>query len=136
MISDNPVQDYDSVHYAQLSVGKYLKDDLQLNITKLHKFTDGWAVQYKSRDCIGDLLSLLADFGFTIQFKETSSKHPMRKANKMLLHPMRDKEASLAVVCGTASIINAKDLCDHLTSYFSKPTQVITFFALQISPPE
>ena len=36
MISDDPVQDYDSVHHAQLLVGKYLTDDLKLNVTKLH----------------------------------------------------------------------------------------------------
>ena len=56
MISDDPAQDYDSVHQAQLLVGKYLPDDLKLNVTKLREFTDACAAQYKSRHCIGDVI--------------------------------------------------------------------------------
>ena len=121
VISDDPVQDYDSVHHAQLLVGKYLTDDLQLNITKLHEFTDGCAAQYKSRHCIGDLSCSLADFGFTIQRNFFETSHAKGEQDAAGSHVKQ--QASLAVVRGTASITNAKDLCDHLTNHFSKPAQ-------------
>ena len=121
VISDDPVQDYDSVHHAQLLVGKYLTDDLKLNVTKLHEFTDGCAAQYKSRHCIGDLSCSLADFGFTIQRNFFETSHAKGKQDAAGSHVKQ--QASLAVVRGTATITNAKDLCDHLTSHFSKPAQ-------------
>ena len=121
VISDDPVQDYDSVHHAQLLVGKYLTDDLKLNVTKLHEFTDGCAAQYKSRHCIGDLSCSLADFGFTIQRNFFETSHAKGEQDAAGSHVKQ--QASLAVVRGTATITNAKDLCDHLTSHFSKPAQ-------------
>lgn len=121
VISDDPVQDYDSVHHAQLLVGKYLTDDLKLNVTKLHEFTDGCAAQYKSRHCIGDLSCSLADFGFTIQRNFFETSHVKGEQDAAGSHVKQ--QASLAVVRGTATITNAKDLCDHLTSHFSKPAQ-------------
>lgn len=67
VISDNPVQDFDSVHHAQRLIAKYLSQDLKLAVKKMHEFTDGCAAQYKSRHCIGDLSCCVADFGFPIQ---------------------------------------------------------------------
>ena len=74
VISDDPAQDHDSMHHAQMLFGKYLKDDLKHHITKLREFTDDCAVQYKSRHFIGDLSCSLANLGFTIRrnFFETS----------------------------------------------------------------
>ena len=116
MISNDARQDHDSVHHGQLLIiiGKYLKDDLKIHLTKLHKFTDGCAAQYKSRHCIGDLSCSLADLGFTIQAKgeqDAAGSHVKQ-------------QASLAVVHGTASITNAIELCYHLASHFSKPAQL------------
>ena len=119
VISDDPVQDNDSVHHAQLLVCRYLKDDLKLNITKLHEFTDGCAAQYKSRHCIGDLPCSLADFGFTIQRNYFETSHAKGEQDAAGSHVKQ--KASLAVVLGTARITNAKDLCDHLESHFSNP---------------
>lgn len=133
VISDDPVQDYDSVHHAQLLVGKYLTDDLKLNVTKLHEFTDGCAAQYKSRHCIGDLSCSLADFGFTIQRNFFETSHAKGEQDAAGSHVKQ--QASLAVVRGTATITNAKDLCDHLTSHFSKPAVIISC-SLQISQPK
>ena len=62
----------------------------------MHEFTDGCAAQYKSRHCIGDLSCCRLSC-------ETTSLAP--------------------VIHGTADITNAKQLCDHLTGNFSKPTQ-------------
>ena len=120
VISDDPVQDYDFVHHAQLLVGKYLTD-MQLNITKLHEFTDTCAAQYKSRHCIGDLSRSLANFGITIQRNVFETSHAKGKQAAAGSHVTQ--QTSLAVVRGTASVTNAKDLCDHLTSNFSKAAQ-------------
>ena len=121
VISDDPGPDYDSVHHAQMLIGKYLKDGLKLQITKLHEFTDGCAAQYKSRHCIGDLSCSLADLGFTIQRKFFETSHEKGEQDAGGSHIKQ--QASLAVVRGTASITNAKELCDHLASHFSKPAQ-------------
>lgn len=121
VIGDDPVQVYDFVHHAQLLEGKYLTDDLQLNITKLHEFTDGCAAQYKSRYCIGDLSCSIADFGFTIQRNFFETSHAKGEQNAAGSHVKQ--QASLAVVRGTATITNGKDLCDHPTNHFSKPAQ-------------
>lgn len=120
VISDDPVQDYDSVHHTQLLMGKYLTDDLQLHITKLHEFTADCAAQYKSRHCNGDLSCSQADFGFTIRrnFFDTSHAKGEQDAGSHV-----KQQASLAVVRGTASITNAKDLFYHQTSNFSKAAQ-------------
>jgi len=67
VISDDPVQDYDSVHKMQELIVNYLTNDLHYNTQMMHEFTDGCAAQYKSWHCIGDLSCSLADFGFTIQ---------------------------------------------------------------------
>ena len=108
------------MHHIQLLVGKYLEDDLQLNITTLHEFTDDCVAQYKSRHCIGDLSSSLADFGFTIQRNFFETSHAKDEQDTTGSHVKQ--QASLAVVHGTASI-NAKDLSDHLTSQLSKPSE-------------
>ena len=96
VISDNPVQDYDSVHHAPLLVGRYLTDDLQLNLTRLYEFTDGHAAQYKSRHYIGDLSRSHADFGFTIFFETSDGKGKKEAAGSHI-----KQQASLAVVHGT-----------------------------------
>lgn len=96
MISDDPVQDYDSVHHAQLLVRKYLKDDLQLKLTRLYEFTDGRAAQYKLRHYIGDLSCSQADFGFTIFFETSDAKGKKEAAGSHV-----KQQASLAVVHGT-----------------------------------
>ena len=117
MIGDDPGQDYDSVHHAQMLIGKYPKDDLKIHVTKLHEFTDGCAAQYKSRHCIGDLSCSLADLGFTIQRNFFETSHAKGEQDAAGSHVKQ--QASLAVVRETASITNAKELCDHLTSHFS-----------------
>jgi len=121
VISDDPGQDYDSVHHAQMLIGKYLKGDLKIHVTKLHEFTDGCATQYKSRHCIGDLSCSLADLGFTIQRNFLETSHAKGEQDAAGSHVKQ--QASLAVVRGTASITNAKELCDHLASHFSKPAK-------------
>ena len=62
VISDDPVQDYDSVHKMCELIVNYLTNDLHYNTKMIHEFTDGCAAQYEYRHCIGDLSCSLADF--------------------------------------------------------------------------
>ena len=61
IISDDLVQDYNSVHHCQMLIANYLKDDVKTKVEKMHEFTDGCAAQYKSKHCAGDLSCSLAD---------------------------------------------------------------------------
>ena len=63
VISDDPIQDHDSVHKVQELIHGYLQNDLGYQVEKLHEFTDGCAAQYKSRHCVSDLSCSLMDFG-------------------------------------------------------------------------
>ena len=48
------MQDHDSVHTCQALITKYLLD-ISCKVDQMHEFTDGCAVQYNSRHCVGDL---------------------------------------------------------------------------------
>ena len=120
MINDEPVQDFDSAHYAQWLIAKCLTQDLKVTIKKMHKFTDRCAAQYKSRHCIGDLYYCVADFGFPIQRNYFETSHAKGEQDAAGSHV---KKATLAVIRGRANITNAKQLCDYLTAKFSKPPQ-------------
>lgn len=66
VISDDVIQDNNSVHKVQELLNTYITKDLGQQITVLHEFTDGCSVQYKSRHCLGDLSCCEADFGYKI----------------------------------------------------------------------
>ena len=51
VISDDPIQDQDSVHKVQEVIHNYLINDVHY-VIKMHEFTDSCAAQYKSRHCI------------------------------------------------------------------------------------
>ena len=119
VISDNRVQDFDSVHHAQRLIAKYLSQDLKVAVKKMHKFTDGCAAQYKSRHCIGDLSCCVADFGFPIQRNYFEISHVKGEQDAAGSHVKQ--QATFAVIRGRADKTNAKQLCDHLTANFSKP---------------
>lgn len=121
VISDDPVQDFDSVHHAQSLIAKYLTEDLKVKVEKMHEFTHGCAAQYKSRHCIGDLSCCVADFGFPIQRNYFETSHAKGEQDAAGFHVKQ--QASLAVIRGRADITNAKQLCDHLTANFSLPAQ-------------
>lgn len=82
VISDDLVQDFDSVHHAQSLIAKYLTEDVNVTVEKMHKFTDGCVAQYKSRHCIGDFSCFVADFAF--QFNAITLKHHMQKVRTTL----------------------------------------------------
>jgi len=103
VISDDPVQDFDSVHHAQSLIAKYLTEDLKVTVNKLHEFTDGCAAQYKSRHCIGDLSCSVADFGFPIQRNYFETLHAKGEQDAAGSHVKQ--QASLAVIGGRANII-------------------------------
>ena len=85
VISDDPIQDHDSVHKVQELIHCYLVNDVGCNGIKMHGFT-GCAAQYKSRHCIGDLSCSLADLDITLC--AISSKPPTLKESRMLLAHM------------------------------------------------
>lgn len=51
IISDDLIQDHNSVHKVQLLIHGYLQNDLGYQVEKLHEFNDGCAGQFKSRHC-------------------------------------------------------------------------------------
>lgn len=61
------IQDHDSVHKAEELIHDFLISDVGYDIEFMHEFTDGYAAQYKLRNCTGDLSSSLANFGYPIQ---------------------------------------------------------------------
>ena len=65
VISDDPIQDHDSVHKVQELIHGYFQNDLGYQVEKVHEFTDGCAAQYKSRHCVGDLSCSLMDLATT-----------------------------------------------------------------------
>ena len=121
VISDDPVQDFDSVHHAQSLIAKYLTEDLKVKVEKMHEFTDGCAAQYNSRHCIVELSCCVADFGFPIRRNYFETSHTKGEQDAAGSHVKQ--QASLAVIRGRADITNAKQLCDHLTANFSLPAQ-------------
>ncbi|KAJ8400888.1 hypothetical protein AAFF_G00392420 [Aldrovandia affinis] len=82
VISDDHGLDHDSVRYVQKLIHGCLKDDLGYNVVKLQEFSDGCAVQYKSRHRLGDQSCSLADFGFHTHSTLTLKPH-MLKVNRM-----------------------------------------------------
>ena len=88
VISDDPVQNQDSVHKCQELISKYLQEDLGYKVERMHEFTDGCAVQPNTSPgtvlvtCLVPLLTL------AIQYSETFLKPHTLKGNKMRLDPM------------------------------------------------
>lgn len=65
-LSDDNSQDYHFVHYTQHLILNYLKNEVKVNVNKVHEFTDGFAGQYKFKHTFGDLSCCLSDFGCNI----------------------------------------------------------------------
>ncbi|KAK3753750.1 hypothetical protein QZH41_005245 [Actinostola sp. cb2023] len=128
-LSDDNTQDYHFVHHTQGLILNYLRNDLHLNVEKVHEFTDGCAGQYKSKHTFGDLSCCLADFGCQIDrhFFETShAKGEQDAAGANIKH-----RATLAVLRRETSINSAKDLHDYLSQHFVSPTSQSTSTTLK-----
>ena len=119
VISDDPVQDYDSVHKAQELIHAYLKNDVGYPTQQVHEFTDGCAAQYKSRHCVGDLSCSLSDFGFTMQRNYFETSHAKGEQDAAGSHIKQ--KVSQAVLRQTATITNAKSMYEFLSQNFSLP---------------
>ena len=107
VISEDPVQDHDSVHTCQALIAKYLLD-ISCKVDRMHEFTDGCAAQYKSRHCVGDLSCSLADFGFIIQRNYFETWHAKGEQDAAGSHVKQ--KVSQAVRTRSATINSAK-LC-------------------------
>ena len=105
VISDDSIQDQDSVHKVQELIYNYLINDVHYNVIKMHEFTDGCAAQYKSRHCIGDLSCSLADFGFHIQRNYFETSHAKGEQDAAGSHVKQ--KVSQAVLHRTATINSA-----------------------------
>ena len=119
VISDDPIQDQDSVHKVQELIHNYLINDVHYNVIKMHEFTDGCAAQYKSRHCIGDLSCSLADFGFHIQRNYFETSHAKGEQDAAGSHVKQ--KVSQAVLRRTATINSAKSMHQYLVQNFSQP---------------
>ena len=118
VISEDPVQDHDSVHTCQALIAKYLLD-ISCEVDRMHEFTDGCAAQYKSRHCVGDLSCSLADFGFIIQRNYFETSHAKVEQDAAGSHVKR--KVSQAVLTRSATINSAKAMHKFLTAKFTQP---------------
>ena len=120
VLSDDNTQDYHFVHHSQKLIFDYITKELNLQIKKVHEFTDGCAGQYKSRHTFGDLSCSLADFGFQVDrhFFETSHAKGEQDAAGANIK----QRATLAVLRRETSITSAKDLYEYLSRTFRNPT--------------
>ena len=108
------------MHHVQSQILTYLREQYHLTVDKIHEFTDGCAVQYKSKHTFGDLSCCLADFGVQIDrhFFETSHAKGEQDAAGANIK----QRATLAVLQRKATIACAKDLHDYLSEHFQQPT--------------
>lgn len=94
---------------VQKLVSDYLKE-INYHVNCMHEFTDGCSVQYKSRNCMGDV-SLSSDLGYgkiIRNYFETSHAKGQQDAAGGCIKHMAD----MAVIRGTSVIQNAQDLFD------------------------
>ena len=120
VLSDDNTQDYHFVHHSQKLIFDYITKELNLQIKKVHEFTDGCAGQYKSRHTFGDLSCSLADFGFQVDrhfFKTSHAKGEQDAAGANI-----KQRATLAVLRRETSITSAKDLYEYLSRTLRNPT--------------
>ena len=106
------MQDHDSVHTCQALITKYLLD-ISCKVDQMHEFTDGCAVQYNSRHCVGDLSCSLADFGFIIQRNYFETSHAKGEQDAAGSHVKQ--KVSQAVLTRSATINNAQVKGYHCT---------------------
>ena len=120
VISDDVIQDNNSVHKVQELLNTYLTKDLGQQITVLHEFTDGCAAQYKSRHCLGDLSCSVADFGYKIQRNFFETSHAKGEQDAAGSHVKQ--KVSQAVLRQSAAIKSAKDMHTYLSNSFTLPS--------------
>lgn len=124
VISDDDIQDFHSVHKAQELVKSYLEDQVKMQVSLMHEFTDGCAAQYKSRHCIGDLSCCFVDYGYQIRRNYFETSHA--KGEQDAAGSNVKQKVTQAVLRKTAVIRNAKDMVDYLNDNFTSPS-VSTF---------
>ena len=92
---------------------------LKAKVDQMHEFTDGCAVQYNSRHCVGDLSCSLADFGFIIQRNYLKTSHAKGEQDAAGSHVKQ--KVSQAVLARLATINSAKAMHKFLTDTFTQP---------------
>ena len=120
VISDDVIQDNNSVHKVQDLLNRYITKDLGQQITVLHEFTDGCSAQYKSRHCLGDLSCCVADFGYKVQHNFFESSHAKGEQDAAGSHIKQ--KVSQAVLRRTAAIKSAMDMHTYLSQSFTLPS--------------
>lgn len=119
-ISDDVTQDHDSVLHIQKLTAAYLKDEVGIQIKKMHEFTDGCSGQYKSRHCFGDLSCSLQHLGYVVQRNFFATSHAKGEQDAAGSHVKQ--KATSEVLRRNATIKNAEDLCAFLKANFSEPS--------------
>ena len=118
-ISDDVTQDHDSVLHISKLISAYLKDEVEVQITKMHEFTDGCSGQYKSRHCFGDLSCSLQHLGYVVQRNFFATSHAKGEQDAAGSHVKQ--KATSEVLRRNTTITNAEDLCSYLKANFSEP---------------
>ena len=118
VISDDPLQDHDSVHRCQEMICSCLQEN-GIALVKMHEFTDGCAAQYKLRHCIGDVSCSPADFGCQFQRNFFETSHAKGEQDAAGSHIKQ--KVSQAMLNRTAQIKSAESMHKFLTEKFSQP---------------
>ena len=63
VISNDEKHDHHFTHYVQNQIAEYLRS-ISCDVDIMHEFCDGYASQYKSRHCLGDLSNSFREFGY------------------------------------------------------------------------
>ena len=119
VISEDAIQDHDSVHNVQQIINNYLRNEVSYPTAMIHEFTDGCSAQYKSRHCAGDLSCCLADFGYLIQRNYFETSHA--KGEQDAAGANIKQKVTQAVIRRTATIRNAKEMHEYLSQSFTTP---------------
>ena len=119
VISDDPIQDHDSVHKVQELIHGYFQNDLGYQVEKLHEFTDGCAALYKSRHCVGDLSCSLMDFGYHTQRSYFETSHAKGEQDAAGSH--MKQRVSQAVLQRKARITHAESMYKYPVENFTLP---------------
>ena len=80
-INDDVTQDHDSVLHIKKLTAAYLKDEVGIQIKKMHEFTDTVSVIYHAPSNTWVML-----------YRETSSQHHMQRVSKTLQDPTSSRK--------------------------------------------
>lgn len=119
-ISDDNVHDYHAVNSYMELVARHLIQKRNLDVTRMVRFSDNCACQYKSKGPIADIAHASADYSFLIHHNYFGSRHGKGASDGE--SAVVKSSASQAVNSSSAVITNGKDLYEFCVENLQKDT--------------